>query len=789
MSSSEWNESLDNIDYFISCMGSLEREDVIYLEEYLVGDESPGSQSPSCWPLVKERDEISLSKSKVDEATDRDRGELGRQMEKDILENPDDPEAIVDAESSGYCLLRTSAHTRLTRGVTKPKFVTYQSFPATKGKPFMCELCGLRLATRESRRRHILAKHIKERNNVCNVCGKTFIFKFALRTHKAVHSDTPNFICVCGMSFTLRASYMDHIKRRHRAASEIKYQCELCLKSLGDRHTLRHHLLSVHKPKTIPCTHNGCGKVFSTIALMRSHYRYHLKQRFTCDECGQGFSTESYMYKHRLTHSGFRPYVCVDCGKTYLSMSHLNKHRRSAHSSNRPFQCSFCGKCYKTKDQLTFHESSHKGEKPFECNICGYATAYRNTLYTHKKKHQLRSSTNEAESACHQQSSISSSRTSNNKLCRKMKDKEKGVKDSPSGSKSKHKIDNDEKKLNENASSEVARHNVKSISNLPSLNIVCVMPAKSDGLELQHELPMLDKASFNNVIIQSNTASGETQLPTVCDASGFSHETIVQSQGKINSSQNNLIQIGKFDSVKLLSDKNITSENASITDKQDPCIIVSSNGRCAIPTCESGDDSLLLFKVGDNSYVGICSHHTFSDGSSELHKDGESSKQLEMLDFNVQCLESMSFQTEYDSKNINSNTIPSETTDVSLSGDDISIHYMGTLQAQKRVELVVLPSTNENTAMDNDLIIQQIPNLISTTASLPSVENANSSTGKVCSAEFSTIMELDSEAPSLSGHIVDDSFSLAQLEVLCPLCDEQFLCMDDYVTHLECCHN
>lgn len=33
-------------------------------------------------------------------------------------------------------------------------------------------------------------------------------------------------------------------------------------------------------------------------------YRYHLKQRFPCDECGQTFSTESYMYKHRRTHSG-----------------------------------------------------------------------------------------------------------------------------------------------------------------------------------------------------------------------------------------------------------------------------------------------------------------------------------------------------------------------------------------------------------------------------------------------------------------------------------------------------
>lgn len=33
-------------------------------------------------------------------------------------------------------------------------------------------------------------------------------------------------------------------------------------------------------------------------------HRYHLNRKFTCDECGRSFSTESYMYKHRLTHSG-----------------------------------------------------------------------------------------------------------------------------------------------------------------------------------------------------------------------------------------------------------------------------------------------------------------------------------------------------------------------------------------------------------------------------------------------------------------------------------------------------
>ncbi|MPC21921.1 Oocyte zinc finger protein XlCOF6 [Portunus trituberculatus] len=397
-SSDEWDENLGNIDDLISSnLSTLETEDVIYLEEYLVGDLD--SHSPSLWSALKENSEGNTSPCPDTRQKGIHTDQSNSHRNEENSENIDDPpvsqKTTRSIDTAGTSL--DSRQPRTNRGVPKPKFVSYEAFPSlTKDKPFQCELCGQRLATRESRRRHIIAKHIKEKNNVCNDCGKKFVFKFSLKAHAAIHSATPNFTCVCGQTFSVRGSYMNHVRRVHQAVSEVKYSCELCFKSFVDHHTLRLHLISVHKPKTIACLHSGCNKVFSTDALMKSHYWYHLKHRFPCDVCGQTFSTESYMHKHRRTHSGIRPYTCVDCGKTYLSVSHLNKHRRVAHSTYRPFQCSFCGKCYKTKDQLTFHESSHRGEKPFQCEVCGYATAYRNTYYAHRKKHQTSSSTTTA---------------------------------------------------------------------------------------------------------------------------------------------------------------------------------------------------------------------------------------------------------------------------------------------------------------------------------------------------------------------------------------------------------
>lgn len=84
------------MDYLISCMENLEREDVIYLEEYLIGNESLDSQSPSYWASLTEgKCNNSMSNSKTDEADVESRGCLAEQV-KD--ETPDDPEALVQTK-------------------------------------------------------------------------------------------------------------------------------------------------------------------------------------------------------------------------------------------------------------------------------------------------------------------------------------------------------------------------------------------------------------------------------------------------------------------------------------------------------------------------------------------------------------------------------------------------------------------------------------------------------------------------------------------------------------------
>ncbi|XP_042241461.1 transcription factor E4F1-like [Homarus americanus] len=520
---------------------------------------------------------------------------------------------------------------------------------------------------------------------------------------------------------------------------------------------------------------------------MTSHYRYHLKHRFTCVECGQTFSTESYMYKHRDTHSGIRPYVCTDCGKTYLSTSHLNKHRRAAHSTLRPYQCSYCGKCYKGKDQLTYHENSHRGEKPYQCSVCGYATAYRHTYYVHKKKH-LKPSLGDQNA---NQDDGLSSVVKDRKPIRKQAE---GDGDATKTStlrkvKSRVTVSTNKKQLGKVVECQVesvptvvsqctsvggskdGNESSFASSSLP-LSVIYVVSAGGgvNGVVQQQQLTLPVKDGSNAILIQSGGDGQDVSLPS-CVQSGSNHQTLVHPQDgthqtlvhpqdgthqtlvnhqdgthqtlvhpqdgthqtlvhpqdgthqtlvnhqdgthqafvhpqggthqasftpgryspafvhpqdgthqtlvhpqdgthqtlvnhqdgthqtlvhpqdgtqqmlvhpqvvKTTFPTNNLLENNRLESFKP-SDKDV---NAS-SEKQESCIFLSSTGKCAVPSCDSRDDSLMLLKVSDNSYVGICGHHAFTEGS------GDGLRQLGAID--VQPLAAVNVQTEYDVKTL-----------------------------------------------------------------------------------------------------------------------------------------
>lgn len=187
----------------------------------------------------------------------------------------------------------------------------------------------------------------------CGLCGKVFTDAGRLRQHEAQHGVTSLQL---GYGELPPAAGLDEAPRkRNRTRKQVG--CELCGKIFRDVYHLNRHKLS----------HSG-------------------EKPYSCPVCGLRFKRKDRMSYHVRSHDGSvgKPYMCQSCGKGFSRPDHLNGHIKQVHTSERPHKCQTCNASFATRDRLRSHLACHEDKVP--CQVCG---KYLRAAYMadHLKKH------------------------------------------------------------------------------------------------------------------------------------------------------------------------------------------------------------------------------------------------------------------------------------------------------------------------------------------------------------------------------------------------------------------
>ena len=260
---------------------------------------------------------------------------------------------------------------------------THDSLP-----PFACFICDSRFASQ-----NLLDEHLNGAE--CKTCHTKFLAHCQLHYHSnglemAKRKQEIPYCIPCGKSFASHVSLMLHERRSHQPADGHPFKCKDCGRRFGNMTHLRRHMMIHTNAKPYLCDH--CGKSFRSERSRSIHDKlFHHdgeSHRFQCDICKKKFGSQQNLDRHELVHTGFKPHLCVTCGRRFKSKETLRDHDKRVHQGKFEFSCKTCGHGFKTEFKLQLHLLMHQQYSDYKCQRCNdKCDSMAELMAHHSKKH------------------------------------------------------------------------------------------------------------------------------------------------------------------------------------------------------------------------------------------------------------------------------------------------------------------------------------------------------------------------------------------------------------------
>ncbi|XP_055724952.1 POZ (BTB) and AT hook-containing zinc finger 1-like isoform X3 [Salvelinus fontinalis] len=211
----------------------------------------------------------------------------------------------------------------------------------------------------------------------CGICGKAFTEAVRLRNHEAQHGASSHGASSGdGLSGEGGPTSISHPGQPGLLENGMPLHGGVGLENSRKRERTRRH---------VGC--DICGKVFRDVYHLNRHKLSHSGEKpYACHVCGLRFKRKDRMSYHVRSHDGSvgKPYLCQSCGKGFSRPDHLNGHIKQVHTTERPHKCQICNASFATRDRLRSHLACHEDKIP--CQMCG---KYLRAAYMtdHLKKH------------------------------------------------------------------------------------------------------------------------------------------------------------------------------------------------------------------------------------------------------------------------------------------------------------------------------------------------------------------------------------------------------------------